>query len=70
MPCTLNNSSMIKTKDLPLMVAQQRLIASNRWREVFKPDGILLTDVDVLDLQVGEEICIFDKSCSSKCITT
>jgi hypothetical protein len=58
MPCTVGTSYIIKAEDKLYNIAQQQLGDGNRWREMSKPDGNLLTENDASNLQPGQEICI------------
>ncbi|MEH1938954.1 MAG: glycoside hydrolase family 19 protein [Nostoc sp.] len=58
MSCTIGSSYIVKSGDTLFVIAQQQLGDGNRWYELKKPDGSPLTDADVANLQIGQEICI------------
>lgn len=58
MSCTRGDPYIVKSGDTLLIIAQQKLGAGNRWREILKPDATPYTDADASNLQVGQEICI------------
>jgi chitinase len=58
MSCTVGRSYIVKPGNTPSNIAQEQLGDGNRWREIKKPDGSLLTDNDASNLQEGQELCI------------
>lgn len=65
MSCTVGNSYLVKPGDTLFIIAQQRLGDGNRWREILKSNSAPFTDADVANLQVGQEICIPNRSIPS-----
>lgn len=58
MSCSIGRSYIVKSGDIAFDIAQRELGNGNRWREILKPNGVQLTDNDVMNLQVGQELCI------------
>ncbi|MEM1256347.1 MAG: Dot/Icm T4SS effector Zinc-dependent metalloprotease LegP [Cyanobacteria bacterium P01_H01_bin.21] len=58
MSCTIGQSYIVKSGDIPFDIAQRELGNGNRWREILKPDGSRLTELDAINLQPGQQLCI------------
>ena len=58
MSCTIGQSYIVKSGDIPFDIAQRELGDGNRWREILKPDGAQLTERDAINLKPGQELCI------------
>jgi uncharacterized protein YkwD len=58
MSCSIGNSYTVKSGDILFDIAQRELGDGNRWREISNPNGAQLTEADVTNLQIGQELCI------------
>ncbi len=65
MSCTTGNSYKVQDEDTLFSIANQELGDGNRWDEILKPNGILLTEAEANNLQAGQEVCLPQSSHSS-----